>query len=46
MVRRVGLDANKYSAVESVRGDIGWSSFLERMINCPAATEPYLVLRY
>ena len=31
-VGRVGLGANKYSAVESIRGDIGWSSFLERMM--------------
>ena len=31
-VGRVGLGANKYSAVESIRGDIGWSSLLERMM--------------
>ena len=31
-VGRVGLGANRYTAVEAIRGDMGWSSFDERMM--------------
>ena len=31
-IGRVALGANRYVAVEAIRGDMGWSSFSERCI--------------
>ena len=37
-VGRIALGANKYVAVEAIRGDVGWSTFEERIMKA--------VLRY